>query len=258
YPRHTGLVVFVAGPAQLAFLVGRAVNPRIHGSADFPHFVGPDYVAALRYPPPEEIPRILILTANPHDQKNIRDGQEIRDIKQMLRGSLAGRIVEPEVETSVTPEDFLAALNHHQPHILHISAHGSEVGEIGLVKDDGTMSKAPPDGMMRALLAAGKSVRLIILNACYSEVLAKQLADHFDYVIGVKDPLYTTTAIAFAKGFYAALGAGKNLAEAFAQGQALPALKDLWGTDRIQAFPRPGFDPTSWIPFPARLFVQGA
>lgn len=258
YPRHTGLVVFVAGPAQLALMVGRAINPRIHKSVEFPNFAGPDYVPAVRYPPKEVIPRILILTANPSDCRNIRDSQEIREIKQMFRGTLAGQIVEPLVETSVTPENFLWAMNRHKPHILHISAHGSIAGDIGLVHDDGKLSTAPMEGMKRALVAAGKSVRLIILNACYSAVLARELVGHFDYVIGVEDPLLTPTAIAFAKGFYGALGEGKNLAEALEQGRALAALKNLRGPDHIQGFPRPGFDPTSWIPFPARTSMQGA
>lgn len=252
FPRHEGLVVFVAGPTQLALMIGRAINPRIHGSVEFPNFAGPDYVAAVRYPPPEVTPRILILTANPSDCRNIRDGHEIREIKQMLRQTLAGRIVEPLVETSVTPENLLWAMNRHKPHILQISAHGSIEGDIGLEREDGKLGTAPMEAMKRALIATGKSVRVIILNACYSAVLARELAEHFDFVIGVEDPLLTPTAIAFAKGFYGALGEGKNLAEALEQGRALADLKNLRGPDKIHGFPRPGFDPTSWTPFPVR------
>jgi hypothetical protein len=252
FPRHTGVVVFVAGPTHLALMVGRASNPRIHGSVEFPNFAGPDYVPALRYPLKEVIPRILILTANPSDCRSIQDGHEIHGIKEMLRMSLAANIAEPLVETSVSPENFLWAMNRHKPHILHISAHGSTAGDIGLVNEDGKLSTAPMEGMKRALLATGKSVRLVILNACYSAVLARELAGHFDYVIGVEDPLLTPTAIAFAKGFYGALGEGKNLAEALEQGRTLAAMKNLRGPDHILGFPRPGFDPSSWIPFPAR------
>ncbi len=258
FPRHTGLVLFIAGPVQLAFMVGRAVNPRIHGAVEFPNFVGPDYVPALRYPPKEVIARILILTANPSDQRNIHDSHEIREIKQILRMTLAAHVAEPLVESSVTPENFLWAMNRHSPHILHISAHGSEAGDIGLVDDGGKLSTAPMESIKRALLATGKSVRLVILNACYSAVLARELAGHFDYVIGVEDPLLSKTAIAFAKGFYGALGEGKSVAEALEQGRTLAAMKDLRGPDHIQGFPRPGFDPASWIPFPARTPERGA
>lgn len=50
YPTTSGLVVFVAGPAQLAVLVGRAINPTILSDVWIPNRDGDDYELALTLP----------------------------------------------------------------------------------------------------------------------------------------------------------------------------------------------------------------
>ena len=258
YPHHSGLVVFVAGPVQLATMVGRAINPRIHGPVEFPNFVGPHYIPATRFPRPparEALPKILILTANPSDQVDIRDEEEVLKVKDMLRRSLIGARVEPLVEMAVTPEDFMWAMNRHGPQILHISAHGSPAGDLGLVNEAGTLQTAPRDGVVEAIRTAGKSIRVVVLNACHSAKLARELiehVDHIEYVIGVEEPLLTATAIDFAKGFYLALGEGNDIATALAQGRALAKLRNQRRADKIEGFAREGFDPTTYIPFPKK------
>ncbi|HFE44666.1 MAG TPA: hypothetical protein ENJ18_04110 [Nannocystis exedens] len=250
YPQHTGLVVFVAGPVQLGLIAGRAVNPRIHRSASFPNFAGPGYIPAIEFPPPKVKPRLLILAADPSDQETIHPDVEIRSIKDMLRMNLFGAPIEAHTENRVTAEHLMYAMDLYDPHILHISAHGSTAGDIGLINDAGKLQTAPMQAITQALNSSERSLKLIILNACFSKKLAKELSKHFDYVIGTDVPIFTKTAIAFAKGLYGALGAGKNLADALEAGRSLAALKDLKGANNFHGFPRPGFDPTSWIPFP--------
>jgi hypothetical protein len=43
------------------------------------------------------------------------------------------------------------------------------------------------------------------LNACYSEVQAKAIAQHINYVIGMNDQIEDKAAIEFVVGFYDAL-----------------------------------------------------
>lgn len=257
YPRHNGLVLFVAGPVHLGLMVGRAINFRIHGPCEFPNYVGPDYVSAIQYPPEEVLPRILMLSADPSDVKTIQEGLEIRSIKDMLRMSLGSSGIEPLFETSVTPEHLMYALDRHDPHILHISAHGSKAGDIGLVDERGKLQTAPMEAIVRAIRATAKSLRLVILNACHSAVLAKELAKHIDYVIGTDVPILTLTAIAFAKGLYGGLAGGANLADALERGRSLAALKNLKGADRFHGFAKDGFDPKSWVPYPREDFHRG-
>ena len=75
----------------------------------------------------------------------------------------------------------------------------------------------------------------MVLNACYSEPQAKAISRYIKYVIGMKQTIGDQAAIAFAVGFYQALGAGRRIEEAYElgcvqirlqfPGHALPVLK---------------------------------
>ncbi|WP_245939753.1 AAA-like domain-containing protein [Stenomitos frigidus] len=56
------------------------------------------------------------------------------------------------------------------------------------------------------------------MNACYSEVQATAIAKHIPYVVGMKLAIGDQAAIAFADGFYGALGAGRSFEDAYAFG----------------------------------------
>jgi hypothetical protein len=61
-------------------------------------------------------------------------------------------------------------------------------------------------------------VECVILNACFSETQAKAIAEHIKYVVGMNQAIGDKAAIAFAIGFYQALGAGRTIEEAFRLG----------------------------------------
>ncbi|MCC6552540.1 MAG: SAVED domain-containing protein [Polyangiaceae bacterium] len=48
YPRRTGVALFIAGPATLAFMAGRALNPRVLRDVWLPNYDGQAYRPALR------------------------------------------------------------------------------------------------------------------------------------------------------------------------------------------------------------------
>jgi hypothetical protein len=61
-------------------------------------------------------------------------------------------------------------------------------------------------------------VQCVLLNACWSEIQARGIAEQIDYVIGMNQAVGDQAAIAFAAGFYQALGAGRTIAEAYELG----------------------------------------
>ncbi len=61
-------------------------------------------------------------------------------------------------------------------------------------------------------------VECVVLNACYSEIQAKAIAYHIDYVIGMKQQVGDPAAQEFAIGFYDALGNGENIEFAYKYG----------------------------------------
>ncbi|GEM_PF-5898633 len=54
-------------------------------------------------------------------------------------------------------------------------------------------------------LFAAKGVECVLPNACYSEVQAKAISQHVNYVIGMNKTIGDKAAIAFSVAFYDAL-----------------------------------------------------
>ena len=70
------------------------------------------------------------------------------------------------------------------------------------------------------------------MNACYSEIQANAIAQHIKYVIGMNQAIGDKSAIAFAVGFYQALGAGRAIEEAYKLGCVQIQLQGI--TDRLK------------------------
>ena len=67
-------------------------------------------------------------------------------------------------------------------------------------------------------LCKTSEVSCVVLNACYSEIQASAIVKHIDYVIGMKQAIGDKAAIAFAIGFYQALGAGRTIEASYKLG----------------------------------------
>ncbi|NJQ97052.1 MAG: hypothetical protein HC784_03840, partial [Hydrococcus sp. CSU_1_8] len=59
------------------------------------------------------------------------------------------------------------------------------------------------------------TVSCVILNACYSEIQAKAIAEQIPFVIGMNQSIGDEAAIIFSIGFYKALGAGRSIEDAY-------------------------------------------
>lgn len=98
------------------------------------------------------------------------------------------------------------------------------------------------DAIAQTLEAAGSSVRLVVLNACYSSSIAEALVLHVDCVVGMSGSLHDDAARSFAVGFYGGLGEHESIAAAFRQGRAAIHLGGLPEADAPQLRVRDGFD----------------
>jgi hypothetical protein len=54
-----------------------------------------------------------------------------------------------------------------------------------------------------------------VLNACYSELQARAIAQHIDAVVGMQRAIGDHSAVEFAIGFYDAIAASRPPSEAF-------------------------------------------
>jgi hypothetical protein len=137
--------------------------------------------------------------------------EEAREIEEGLRRSALGARFEVKSQWAVRPRDIRRALLDYEPDIVHFSGHGA--GDEGLVfeNDIGNLSVVPTDALASLFELFSEGVRCVLLNACFSEVQARAIAEHIQHVVGMQWEIGDRAAIEFAVGFYDALGAGKSV-----------------------------------------------
>ncbi len=163
---------------------------------------------------------ILILAANPQGTKPLRLDEEVREIDAGLQRAKQRDQFVLEQKWAVRPRDIQRAMLDINPQIVHFSGHGT--GDEGLVFEDETGQAKLVDGEALAGLfdLFADQVECVVLNGCYSQVQALAIAQHINYVIGMKKAIGDRSAIEFAVGFYDALGAGKSVEFAYKFGCA--------------------------------------
>ncbi len=159
--------------------------------------------------------KILFLTAEPTNNARLRLQQELRDIREQLRLANQRERFLLEYRLSVRPRDISQALLNYEPHIVHFSGHGTSSGELCFEDELGKMQRLKPNALATLFKLMAEQVDCVILDACYSDSQAKAIVQHIPFVIGMKKDIGDKAAIAFALGFYDALGANRSIEEAF-------------------------------------------
>jgi len=161
---------------------------------------------------------ILFLAANPKDTGRLRLDQELRDIAEGLQRAQKRDQFNLEQRLAVRPRDIQRAMLDVGPQIIHFSGHGE--GDQGLVFEDEIGNAKFVNGAALAGLFElfADQITCVVLNGCYSDVQAKAIAQHIPYVIGMNQAIGDKAAIAFAVGFYDALGAGRPIEFAYKLG----------------------------------------
>ncbi len=164
------------------------------------------------------VKKLLILAANPKGTSRLRLDEEVREIEAGLQRAHKRDQFILEQKWAVRPRDIQRALLDINPQIVHFSGHGA--GEEGLVFEDEMGRAKLVDGEALAGLFElfAEQVECVVLNGCYSQVQAEEIAQHIPYVIGMSQGVGDRAAIEFAVGFYDALGAGRSVEFAFKLG----------------------------------------
>jgi len=155
--------------------------------------------------------RILILAANPIGTSQLRLDEELREIQQGLQAARQREQFEIKSVLAARSRDIHRSIFDFKPQIVHFSGHGA--GQDGLVFTDETGQTKLVDGVALARLFKlfKTSVNCVVLNACYSEIQARAIAQHINYVVGMSQAVGDRAAIEFAVGFYDALWAGEKI-----------------------------------------------
>ncbi len=177
-----------------------------------------------------DIIKILFLGASPINEDRLRIDEEVRNIEHGLKlASLRDRFILKS-EWAVTSKSLQQAMLDEKPTIVQFSGHGHK-GGIALEDTLGN-SKLIDNSALGSLFELFKdNVQCVFLNSCYSESQAREIAKHIPYVIGMKSSVPDETAITFSIGFYAALGAGKDIKFAYKLGLVGIQLEGIGGND---------------------------
>ncbi len=158
--------------------------------------------------------KILILTASPDDQQSLHLNTELREIQKNLRCSQRHDQFEIVIRLAINPSDCLEALLDEKPHIVHFSGHASEYGLY--VEDKDRRTKLVKTETLAKLFEQFKDkIECVLLNACDTQSLAKQISQYIKYVIGMKEEISDEAAIKFSAGFYGALMAGCSYQDSY-------------------------------------------
>jgi len=102
--------------------------------------------------------------------------------------------------------DITQALYDVDPQIVHFSGHGTSTGTLCFENELGQTQPVEPSALAATFELFADQVNCVLLNACYSEPQAKAIVEHIPFVIGMNQSIGDQAAIAFAVGFYKALG----------------------------------------------------
>ena len=155
--------------------------------------------------------KILFLSATPSDEGQMNTGLESRRFKNLMQFWDNHKRFKLKEQHGVNADEFLGFLIKEKPHILHYGGHGEVEG---IVLENGNLAGE----ILRDTLKITKNTQCVVLNACYSVGIAKQIAEYVPYVIGTQGPLNDDSAIAFAEGFYTGIVFENSIEDAFEHG----------------------------------------
>jgi hypothetical protein len=166
-------------------------------------------------PTPARKVKILFLAAMPDDQLRLRLDQEYREIGEKIRASKCRDQLELKSEWAVRVKDLHDLLLREKPHILHFSGHGAVGGGLLFVDDAGNSQPVSEVALSKLFRILKDSLRVVVLNACFSAPQAKAITTAIDCAVGMKGTIGDTAAVEFASAFYQALGYGRSVQVAF-------------------------------------------
>ena len=189
--------------------------------------------------------KILFLAANPASTPLLKLDEEIRSITEKLRLSEHRQLFDIQSSWAVRTDDLLQTFNEHKPYIVHFSGHGHTSGEIILL-DGNRQPKPVSTQALQALFHTLKAnIRVVILNACYSQAQAKAITTVIDCAIGIDQEINDQAAITFVASFYRAIGFGLSVQEAYEQGKTALLLDGFTEEDLPELLVRNGIDPAT-------------
>ncbi len=164
-------------------------------------------------PVDQTVKKILILSANPQKAELPNRTEEIKTIRAVLKKAFAdsGNSIEINSVPGIDATNLSQELSAIKPYIIDIF--GSEAGIESLVieqpfNDAGAKNEKTIGEFFEFYT---DRIECVILNGCYSDSQAKEIAQHISFVIGINRKLEDTEIIKFLDDFYYHLGSKETI-----------------------------------------------
>ena len=171
---------------------------------------------------------ILAVFASPQGSDPLRLGAEDRVIRECLNLSKFRDNISLEVLHAATIHDVRRALLGKDYRIVQFSGHGTGQ-ELVLEGPLGKPQVVPPEALAECLWAYSPPIECVVFNACHTDVQGELVSPRVPFTIGMNGAISDAAATEFTRGFYDAIGAGKNIEFAFQEGCRCVKLTGLAG-----------------------------
>ena len=142
---------------------------------------------------------------------------EERVIKECIRLSKYRDRFELKTCPAAQIKDVQRALLDDPPEIIQFSGHGCKDG-LCFEDASGAVKVPPVDALAQLLIDFSPPLHCAILNACYSQKQGEAISIDVAHTIVNEKSISDDAAIEFSRGFYDAIGAGKETSFAYRQG----------------------------------------
>lgn len=161
--------------------------------------------------------KVLFLASNPTDRNESlhRVHEELRGIQQKLHFAPKRHALTLTSCLAVQPNDLCQVVLKEHPQIVHFCSHGRRDGTLILEDEVGRSFFVQRKALAEFFGLFSTSVKCVLINGCFSSAQADEIANHIDYVIGMKNDATNEATFEFAVSFYNALADGRTLDFAF-------------------------------------------
>jgi hypothetical protein len=172
---------------------------------------------------------ILLVTADPQNEVALQLDEEHSRMDEAIQSSSHRREFTIHRLPNARPENLIPALRRRRPTIVHFSGHGSGDG-LCFVDAVGKAITIDPEVLGRILGEANRKHGLCtaVMSACSSELQGQHVANAVGHLVAFKGAVNDDSALNFSREFYAALGDGLVVEDAFT---AAVSGATLTGTD---------------------------
>jgi hypothetical protein len=159
--------------------------------------------------------KILFLSTGSPDGSGWPPGRETREISERLLAGSQRDCFDLISEFAVKVKALQRLLLWHEPHVVHFSNRHNAGQGVALVDDAERPQLVDPKALADLFKLLRDNIRVVIVNACYDDSQARELAQTIDYTIWVSSELDEGAAISFSAHFYQALAFGRSVRTAF-------------------------------------------